>query len=86
VPTLNETLNALENIVDLMDDILDVLKDNVSLVLEMAQDEGLGQTPESTLAILREVALVLEELPWALSEVGLSMATAPHPSCPENPS
>jgi len=80
-------LNTLENIVNLLDDILDVLKDNVSLVLEMAhEDENLSQIPQSSLAILKEMTLVLEELPWVLSEVGLSIATTSPPRPPPGPS
>ncbi|MCL2011806.1 MAG: hypothetical protein FWG75_03320 [Cystobacterineae bacterium] len=77
----NETLNALENalkkIVDPMDDILDVLKDNLSLLQEIAQNGGdFSQMPPNALSILEGIASALEEVPWILSETGLAIATA----------
>ena len=75
---LNETLQALENIVDRMDDILDALKESVLLVQEISQNGGdLDQIPSNVLARLREVVVSLDALPWILSETGLDILMAP---------
>jgi methyl-accepting chemotaxis protein len=75
---LDETLKALENIVDRMDEILDALKESVSLMQEISQSGGdLGQVPNSVLVRLREVVTSLDALPWILSETGLEMLMAP---------
>jgi hypothetical protein len=82
---LNETLQALENIVDRIDDILDALKESVLLVQEIAQNGGdLSQMPSDVVPRLKEVVASLDALPWILSETGLDILLAPFQSIPKH--
>jgi len=82
---LNETLQALENIVDRIDEILDALKESVLLVQEMSQGGAdLDQIPGSVLSRLREVVVSLDALPWILSETGLDILMAPFQALPKH--
>ena len=79
---LNETLQALENIVDRMDETLDALKESVCLVQEIGDCGGLQQMPDNVLLRLREVVASLDVLPWILSETGVDMLMAPFQAPP----
>jgi|GEM_PF-1292835 len=81
---LNETLQALENIIDRMDEILDALKESILLVQEIAQNGGdLNQLPGNVLSRLKEVVVSLDALPWILTETGLDILMTPFQSVPK---